>query len=45
MSKFVPTILREFELDWAGEDEWTIHSTWFAKQTGVLVNMTERKKT
>jgi hypothetical protein len=39
MSKFVPQILREFSVVWAGSEEWSVHSTWFAKQTGVLMKL------
>ncbi|OBT71609.1 hypothetical protein VF21_08946 [Pseudogymnoascus sp. 05NY08] len=39
MSKFVPQILREFRMEWAGREEWAVNSTWFAKQSDVLVKL------
>jgi hypothetical protein len=35
MGKFVPQLLREFELEWAGGEEWKIDASWFAKQSGM----------
>ena len=44
MSKFVPQILREFEINWAGSEEWSVNSSWFAKQTGVFVSLEDRNR-
>lgn len=38
MSKFVPQMLRKFDLELAEpEKEWTITTRWFSKQTGLNV--------
>lgn len=44
MGKFVPQILRDFEIAWAaGEaDEWETHAAWFWKQSGIYVKMKRR---
>lgn len=43
MAKFVPQILRQFDLKWASsEPEWKIKTYWFAKQTGLLVRFRAR---
>ncbi|CVK95404.1 related to pisatin demethylase cytochrome P450 [Fusarium mangiferae] len=43
MAKFVPQILRQFDLEWASsEPEWKIKTYWFAKQTGLLVQFRAR---
>lgn len=46
MGKFVPQFLREFELSWDGngKEEWNVHSSWFAKQTGLFVRYRSREK-
>jgi hypothetical protein len=44
MGKFVPQFLREFELTWDGDAEWKVESSWFAKQTKVLVRYKNRDK-
>jgi hypothetical protein len=43
MSKFVPQILREFNMNWAGDSEWKVDASWFAKQSGVLVKLEDVK--
>ncbi|KAL2059856.1 hypothetical protein VTL71DRAFT_10011 [Oculimacula yallundae] len=42
MSKFVPQLLREFKLEWAADEDWTIQSTWFAKQSGFMARIADR---
>jgi cytochrome P450 len=40
MAKFVPQVLRRFELRWAGgkgKEEWEVETFWFAKQKGMGV--------
>jgi cytochrome P450 len=44
MGKFVPQFLREFEIEWAGGAEWTVRSSWFGKQSNVLVRLRSRGK-
>ncbi|KAF5589473.1 cytochrome P450 monooxygenase [Fusarium pseudocircinatum] len=45
MAKFIPQVLRQFDLEWASsEEEWKIKTYWFAKQTGLLVRFYPRKK-
>ena len=40
MTKFVPQLLRQFDLEWASpEDEWSISGYWFAKQSGVIMRL------
>ncbi|KAK2774839.1 cytochrome p450 oxidoreductase [Colletotrichum kahawae] len=43
VGKFVPQILRQFDLEWAStEPEWKVKTYWFAKQSGLLVRFTPR---
>ncbi|KAI8649573.1 hypothetical protein NCS55_01457400 [Fusarium keratoplasticum] len=45
MSKFVPQVLRQFDLEWASsEPGWRVKTYWFAKQTGLLVRFHRRDK-
>uniref|UniRef100_A0A0D2Y3I0 Pisatin demethylase n=1 Tax=Fusarium oxysporum (strain Fo5176) TaxID=660025 RepID=A0A0D2Y3I0_FUSOF len=45
MSKFVPQVLRQFDLEWASsEPGWRVKTYWFAKQTGLLVRFHRRGK-
>lgn len=44
MGKFVPQFLREFSLVWDGDEEWTVDSTWFAKQSNVYVRYRSRER-
>ncbi|CAM1501277.1 Fc.00g104390.m01.CDS01 [Cosmosporella sp. VM-42] len=44
MGKFVPQILRQFDLEWASpEPEWKVKTYWFARQLGLLVRFKPRK--
>ena len=44
MAKFVPQVLRKFDLEWASrEDNWEIAGYWFAKQSGIVVKVSKRK--
>ncbi|KAF4834326.1 Cytochrome P450 monooxygenase gsfF [Colletotrichum tropicale] len=43
VGKFVPQVLRQFDLEWASsEPEWKVKTYWFAKQSGLLVKFTPR---
>ncbi|KAH0437089.1 cytochrome P450 [Colletotrichum camelliae] len=43
VGKFVPQILRQFDLEWAStEPEWKVKTYWFAKQSGLLIRFTPR---
>ncbi|KAH8683619.1 cytochrome P450 [Ilyonectria robusta] len=43
VGKFVPQILRAFDLEWASsKPEWQVKTYWFAKQTGLLVRFKSR---
>ena len=45
LTKFVPQLLRQFELEWAGpEPEWQISAYFFAKQTGVKMKLIPRSE-
>jgi hypothetical protein len=44
MGKFVPQMLREFRMEWAGKEEWSVNSTWFAKQSGIIVRLQDTEK-
>jgi cytochrome P450 len=45
MGKFVPQILRHFELEWASErPDWETEAVWFWKQSGVIVRFKWRGK-
>ncbi len=45
MGKFIPQILRHFELEWASPDpEWKTEAAWFWKQPGVIVKFKWRGK-
>ena len=38
MSKFVPQVLRRFDLEWAGpNEEWTVNTRWFSQQSGMNI--------
>ena len=44
MGKLVPEIFRNFDLEWAAEeDEWKVSTFWFAKQTGIQVRCIPRQ--
>lgn len=43
MGKFVPQIMRQFDLEWASDEpDWTVTTYWFAKQTGLHVRFKRR---
>ncbi|KAL6408138.1 cytochrome p450 oxidoreductase [Ilyonectria robusta] len=43
VSKFVPRILRRFDIEWASDKpEWDMQMLWFTAQTGVVVRLTPR---
>lgn len=44
MGKFVPQFLREFEMEWAGREEWKVQATWFAKQSNVLLRLRSKAR-
>lgn len=45
MGKFVPQILRSFDLEWASEDpEWHVYTYWFARQEGLICRLKTREK-
>ncbi|UPL02773.1 hypothetical protein LCI18_013707 [Fusarium solani-melongenae] len=45
MSKFIPQVLREFDLEWASsEPGWRVKTYWFAKQTGLLARFRRRDR-
>ncbi|KAH7136224.1 cytochrome P450 [Dactylonectria macrodidyma] len=45
VGKFVPQILRQFDLEWASnEPEWQVKTYWFAKQMGLLVRLNPRDR-
>lgn len=45
MGKFVPQILRQFDLHWASEKpDWTVNTYWFAKQSDFIVRFESRNK-
>ncbi|KAH7160514.1 cytochrome P450 [Dactylonectria estremocensis] len=45
IGKFVPQILRHFDLEWASDKpDWQVKTYWFAKQMGLLVRFTPRNK-
>ena len=45
MTKVVPQILREFDIEWAGkeEEEWMVRGYWFSKPSGLKVRLRERR--
>ncbi|KAH8742675.1 cytochrome P450 [Diaporthe sp. PMI_573] len=44
MGKFVPQVLRHFEIQWASElAEWEVKTNWFARQQGFRVRFKTRK--
>ncbi|KIX09126.1 uncharacterized protein Z518_00204 [Rhinocladiella mackenziei CBS 650.93] len=46
MSKFVPQLLRHFDVEWASQSpEWTTYSYWFCKQKDVILRFKSRTKT
>jgi hypothetical protein len=43
MGKFIPQILRHFNLEWAADQpEWKTEAVWFWKQSGVIVKFKRR---
>ncbi len=45
MGKFIPQILRHFDLKWASsQPEWKTEAVWFWKQSGVIVTFKWRGK-
>ncbi|ETI22722.1 hypothetical protein G647_06798 [Cladophialophora carrionii CBS 160.54] len=45
MGKFIPQILRHFDLEWAADHpEWRTEAVWFWKQAGVIVRFKWRGK-
>ncbi|KAJ9612104.1 hypothetical protein H2200_003701 [Cladophialophora chaetospira] len=45
MGKFIPQILRHFDLDWVSpQAEWNLEAAWFWKQSGMLVKFKRRVK-
>ncbi|KAE9376326.1 cytochrome P450 [Stipitochalara longipes BDJ] len=45
MGKFVPQILRQFDLFWASDKpEWTVNTYWFARQSDFVVRFQTRKR-
>lgn len=45
MGKFVPQILRQFQIYWASDKpEWIVKTYWFSKQTGFVVRFQTRNK-
>lgn len=45
IGKFVPQIFRQFDVEWASEDEeWKTNTAWFWKQTNIIVRFTSRSK-
>ncbi|KEF59035.1 uncharacterized protein A1O9_03878 [Exophiala aquamarina CBS 119918] len=45
ITKFVPQILRTFEIEWAADSaEWEIFSAWFYKQKGLVFKWKSRPK-
>lgn len=45
MGKFVPQILRHFDLEWASaKPHWDIHAAWFWKQSNMIVKFKCRQK-
>lgn len=45
MGKFVPQILRHFDIEWASLDpEWKTHAAWFWKQSAIIVKFRGREK-
>ncbi|ETN37470.1 uncharacterized protein HMPREF1541_07092 [Cyphellophora europaea CBS 101466] len=46
MGKFIPQILRNFEIEWASsEPEWKTYAAWFWKQSDIIVKFSDRHKT
>lgn len=44
MSKFVPQVLRQFDVEWASsEPDWQVKTYWFARQMGFLARFKQRK--
>ncbi len=45
ITKFVPEILRHFDVEWASpKPEWNTFSEWFYKQSDVVLRFTSRTK-
>ncbi|CAL3970624.1 unnamed protein product [Diplocarpon coronariae] len=45
MGKFVPQILRQFEMHWASDaPEWTVKTYWFSKQSDLMVRLKTRDR-
>jgi cytochrome P450 len=43
MGKFIPQILRSFDIEWASESQqWTVKTYWFAKQSNFNVKFKRR---
>lgn len=43
MSKLIPQLLRQFEIEWASErPTWKVETFWFAKQSGLICKLTPR---
>lgn len=45
LGKFVPQVLRHFDVEWASDKpEWTVKTYWFAKQHGLICRFKSRDK-
>jgi len=45
MGKFVPQILRKFDIEWASsKPEWELNAAWFWKQSDIIVKFAWRQK-
>lgn len=44
MSKLVPQILRQFDVELSSNQDWTLHCYWFVKQTGLVCKIKARHK-
>jgi hypothetical protein len=43
MGKFIPQILRHFDVEWASsQPEWKTHTAWFSKQSDFHVILRRR---
>ncbi|PVH68975.1 cytochrome P450 [Cadophora sp. DSE1049] len=46
MGKFIPQVLRQFDIEWASPDpEWNVYTAWFSKQSGIIVKFKTRGTT
>lgn len=44
LSKLVPQLLREFEIEWASEEPaWKVSTYFFARQEGLIVRLRPRR--